>query len=156
MHALFVPSGALWGAQDIRQMATSGTLQGLSVTMKKHPAAFRVAESLDKIVKANWDTPGETVLYDGPLRPLCSLAPNNVNTMACAALASGDAVGFDKVHARLVADPSLEAHVIEIDVFGPDSANTAPSVAKSASDVAGMWLSLIVYAGMSVQVNAYM
>jgi predicted dinucleotide-utilizing enzyme len=134
-YGLFVPSGALWGAQDIRKMAQNGSLKGLSVTMKKHPSAFRVAECLDKIVKANWETPGETVLYDGPLRPLCALAPNNVNTMACAALASGTALGFDRVHARLVSDPSLEAHVVEIDVMGPDSAG-ASTTAAAADGVA--------------------
>ena len=39
----------------------------------------------------------------GPLRPLCPLAPNNVNTMACAAIA-GHNVGFDNLEAVLVAD----------------------------------------------------
>ncbi len=84
---------------------------------------------------------GEFVLYEGPVRRLCPLAPNNVNTMACAAIA-GHTLGFDGVVARLVADRAyvaygfewkqpmstcihpasnvhrLSAHVIEIDVRG--------------------------------------
>lgn len=38
-HALYIPSGALWGAKDIQKMANRGTLTGLSVTMKKAPGA---------------------------------------------------------------------------------------------------------------------
>ena len=40
----------------------------------------------------------------GPVRELCPLAPNNVNTMAAAALAAAS-LGFDGVKARLIADP---------------------------------------------------
>jgi hypothetical protein len=39
---------------------------------------------------------GETVLFSGSVRELCPLAPNNVNTMAAAAIA-GHTLGFDKV-----------------------------------------------------------
>jgi len=39
--------------------------------------------------------------------------------MACAALA-GYTVGFDGTQACLVADKSLEAHIVEIKVLGPD------------------------------------
>jgi aspartate dehydrogenase len=42
---------------------------------------------------------GEFVLFEGSVRDLCPLAPNNVNTMASAALA-GFNLGFDKVKAR--------------------------------------------------------
>lgn len=40
----------------------------------------------------------------GPIRELCSLAPNNVNTMAAAALAAHN-LGFDKAQGCIVADP---------------------------------------------------
>jgi len=39
-----------------------------------------------------------------PVRELCPLAPNNVNTMAIASLAAHN-LGFDKVIGCLVADP---------------------------------------------------
>lgn len=42
--------------------------------------------------------------FSGPVRALCSLAPNNVNTMAGASIAAHN-LGFDGVTARLVADP---------------------------------------------------
>ena len=42
----------------------------------------------------------------GPVRGLCPLAPNNVNTMAAAALAAPN-LGFDGVRGCLVSDPRL-------------------------------------------------
>ncbi|XP_057245140.1 aspartate dehydrogenase domain-containing protein, partial [Malurus melanocephalus] len=78
-HTLYIPRGALWGCEDIARMDSAGTLQALKVTMTKAPGS-------------------------GPLRPLCPLVPNNVNTMAAAALAAPQ-LGFDGVTACLVADP---------------------------------------------------
>ena len=40
----------------------------------------------------------------GCIRDLCPLAPNNVNTMAAAALAAHN-LGFDKTQGCIVADP---------------------------------------------------
>ena len=65
------------------------------------------------------ETLSERVVYQGPLRKLCSLAPNNVNTMAVLAMASE--LGFDKVVASLIADPSLEHHITEVVLWGPDT-----------------------------------
>ena len=46
---------------------------------------------------------GEKVeLYRGPVRELCPLAPNNVNTMAAAAVAATN-LGFDRTIGHLVA-----------------------------------------------------
>ena len=52
---------------------------------------------------ANFTLPTMTSLA-GPVRELCPLAPNNVNTMAAAALAAWN-LGFDAVQGCLVADP---------------------------------------------------
>lgn len=41
---------------------------------------------------------------EGPVRELCPLAPNNVNTMAAAAIAAHN-LGFDKVTGSIVSDP---------------------------------------------------
>ncbi|CAI8015318.1 Putative L-aspartate dehydrogenase [Geodia barretti] len=120
-HGLYVPAGAFWGGQDIQKMADRGTLRGLKVTMKKHPSAFKLTGRLAELVKTVGDDP--LTLYDGPVRGLCPLAPNNVNTMACAAIAAHN-LGFDGVIGCLVADPSLASHVVEVDVYGPGSAGT--------------------------------
>lgn len=122
-HALYVPCGALWGLHDIRALADRGQLAELTVTMTKHPSALRLA---DAEMRARCDQAavggggGQAVtLYDGPVRALCPLAPNNVNTMAAAALAA-HTLGFDGVRGRLVADPALaDYHSLELDVVGP-------------------------------------
>lgn len=116
---VYIPSGALWGADDIQKMADLGTLRGLTVTMKKHPSSLKVLAPLDEKVK-NHVSGQENVIYEGPVRELCPLAPNNVNTMACAALA-GHTLGFDSTTARLVADDRLTAHVIVIEAIGPET-----------------------------------
>jgi len=116
-HGVYIPAGALWGANDIQKLAESGSLQGLTITMKKHPESLKVAPSLlEKLKKAPTDQ--EVVLFEGSVRDLCPLAPNNVNTMACAALAG---LGFDNTKAKLIADSRLKAHLIEIEVLGPES-----------------------------------
>ena len=101
-HGLYVPSGALWGGEDIRKMADRGTLKGVTVTMKKHPTSFKLNGNIADINAKVKDQ--ATVLYEGPVRPLCSLAPNNVNTMAAAAIAASN-LGLDRVVGKLVSDP---------------------------------------------------
>jgi len=123
---VFIPSGALWGADDIEKMGSRGTLGKLCITMKKHPASLKLeGVLLEKLNSYANDLTNndEFVIYSGPVRDLCPLAPNNVNTMACAALA-GHNLGFDKVQARLVADRKLEGHVIDIDLEGKSEPGT--------------------------------
>lgn len=99
---LFVPNGALWGAQDIRRMSNAGKLKALDIEMRFHPHSLKLSGNLAE-VNAQVDSVPVT-LFDGPIREVCPLAPNNTNTMACAAIA-GYCLGFDKVIGRLVSDP---------------------------------------------------
>ena len=117
-RGLYVPSGALWGGEDIRRMAERGSLRSLTVTMRKHPASFKLTGEL--AVK-NAAVGGEAVeLYNGPVRNLCPLAPNNVNTMAAAAVAASN-LGFDGTMGRLVADPAIPLwHEVVVEVGGPE------------------------------------
>ena len=86
--------------------------------MKKHPSSLKLEGSLKEKLD-NHNQQEEIVLYDGPVRGICHLAPNNVNTMAVGALAAQN-LGFDVVQACLVADPNLtDKHLIEIQVTGP-------------------------------------
>ncbi|KAA0184284.1 hypothetical protein HAZT_HAZT002505 [Hyalella azteca] len=116
-YGLYLPAGALWGGTDIRKMADLGTLESLKITMKKHPSSFKLVGDLQKTcasVRAEAVT-----LYEGRVRELCAVAPNNVNTMAAAAVAAHN-LGFDGVQAKLVADPQLSSwHVVEVEVGGP-------------------------------------
>ena len=126
-YGLYIPVGALWGAQDIKKMADRGTLKGLTVTMKKAPHHMKLDPPLDAKVQAAEAFQGETVIFIGSVRELCPLAPNNVNTMAAAAIA-GHNLGLDQVKAVLVADPRLEKHVIVVEVEGPGSEGNKFSV----------------------------
>ena len=100
-------------------MADRGTVVAARVTMRKHPSSFKLTDETLAALNRQAETrpDAETVLYEGPVRALCPMAPNNVNTMACCALAA-HTLGFDGVQARLVADPRLDAHIVEIDVQG--------------------------------------
>ena len=71
--------------------------------MSKHPSAFKLTGHLAELVTTVKET--SLTLYEGPVRELCPLAPNNVNTMACAAIAAHN-LGFDGVTGCLVADPT--------------------------------------------------
>ncbi|XP_076987128.1 aspartate dehydrogenase domain-containing protein isoform X2 [Tamandua tetradactyla] len=114
-HAVFVARGALWGTEDITRLDAAGGLQSLRVIMATHPDSFRLEGPL-----AAAQRPGSrTVLYEGPVRGLCPLAPRNSNTMAAAALAA-PSLGFDRVIGVLVADLSLtDMHVVEVELKGP-------------------------------------
>lgn len=99
---LFVPNGALWGTQDIRRMSNAGKLEALEIEMRFHPHSLKLSGNLFDLNAQVDSTP--VTLFMGPIRELCPLAPNNTNTMACAAIA-GYCLGFDKVIGRLVSDP---------------------------------------------------
>ena len=114
-RGLYIPAGALWGAEDIRKMAERGSLASLTVTMRKHPDSFKLEPG--PMREANALVKDSAVeLYHGPVRDLCPLAPNNVNTMAAAAVAASS-LGMDKTMGRLVSDPSIPNwHVVEVNM----------------------------------------
>ncbi|KAK6745033.1 hypothetical protein RB195_011630 [Necator americanus] len=121
---VLVPAGAFWGGNDIQKMAEQGTLKALTITMTKHPSSFKLESPLKELNEAaKLESEKATVLYEGPVRNLCPLAPNNVNTMAGAAIAAQN-LGFDGVTARLVSDPKMiDWHVVEVEAVGPDGFN---------------------------------
>lgn len=130
-HTLYVPRGALWGCEDIARMDSAGTLQALKVTMTKAGGSFRPRGWLSPRVAAAVASGTRTVLYEGPLRPLCALVPNNVNTMAAAAVAA-PRLGFDRVTACLVADPSVaDWHIVDVEVTAVAEGGRALTVTSS-------------------------
>ncbi|XP_040189891.1 putative L-aspartate dehydrogenase isoform X2 [Rana temporaria] len=120
-HTLYIPSGALWGGEDIQRMADRGTLKGLRITMTKHPDSLHLKGEL---AQKNRAVDGRTILYEGPVRGLCPVAPNNVNTMAAACMAA-HTLGFDGVIGVLVADPRIpDWHFVDIEVTGTRNKET--------------------------------
>ena len=114
-NGLYIPRGALPGLEEVLRMTESGKLAAASISMHKHQSSLKFGGELNPPLE---ETTEERVIYEGPLRELCVLAPNNVNTMAVLAMASE--LGFDAVQASLVANPALEHHITEVKLFGPD------------------------------------
>jgi len=120
--ALYLPAGALWGASDLQALANRNGIASLVITMKKTPASWKLtSDEYNAKRLAAQDVDGEVVLYEGSVRELCPIAPNNVNTMACAAIAAWT-LGFDNTTARMVCDRNLTTHEIEILVLGKPTA----------------------------------
>ena len=101
-HRVFIPKGALWGAQDIQSMAKARKLFGVNIEMRFHPHSLKSLKG--QLLNINSRVQSDPVtLYGGPIRDLCHLAPNNTNTMACAAIVG---LGFDETIGQLISDPT--------------------------------------------------
>ena len=111
-NGLYIPRGALPGLEEVISMRDAQKLHAASITMRKHPDSLKYTGPLQENLREQ----GETIYYQGALRELCGYAPNNVNTMAVLALASG--LGMDNVQATLIANPQLEHHITEVSLFG--------------------------------------
>jgi aspartate dehydrogenase len=131
-HGLYIPRGALPGLGEVLRMVEKNTLGAAEICMRKHPSSLKYGAPLDPPLD---QTQAERSVYDGPLRQLCELAPNNVNTMAVLAMASQ--LGFDAVRASLVADPSLEHHITEVRLLGPETRGPRYSLELIRSSPAG-------------------
>lgn len=156
-RTLYVPSGALWGGQDIQRLNDCGALKALFIRMSKHPSCFR----LTKDILSDWrESEGRRVLFRGSVAELCPVAPNNVNTMAAAAMAAGT-LGFTGVQGEIVSDTELsDYHVVEVEVTGPGgfSVHTIRRNPAKLGAVTGsatynsFWNSLLVCKGHGGQV----
>lgn len=157
-RTVFVARGALWGSEDISRLDAAGGLQSLRVTMATHPDGFRLEGALAAVRSSG----ARTVLYEGPVRGLCPLAPRNSNTMAAAALAA-PSLGFDRVIGVLVADHSLtDMHVVDVELLGPPGPSgrsfavhthrenpAQPGAVTGSATVTAFWHSLLGAAGPS-------
>ncbi|CAF3383326.1 unnamed protein product [Rotaria socialis] len=124
-QVIYVANGAFCGADDIVKMSERDLVRSLTITMRKHPDSFKLSEPLrSKLIHERGKLDNdeeEIVIYSGPVRELCRLAPHNVNPMAVGAIAA-EHLGFDGVQGRLIADPSLiDRHVVEIELSGPET-----------------------------------
>ena len=108
----YLPVGASVGLWDIIRLDQNRQLKGLFVEMRKHPHSFRISEPG---AKANLDKALETVkpvqVVSGPVGMINPIAPQNTNTMSVYALAA-QALGFEGCQGSVVADTSLDAHIV--------------------------------------------
>eukprot|EP00759_Apiculatamorpha_spiralis_P032372 PhF_6_TR33820/c0_g1_i2/m.49599/K06989/nadX; aspartate dehydrogenase len=105
-------------------MSQLGTLKKLRITMKKHPKSLTKLEAplVDRVLSMS-EGEIEKEIFRGPVKEIAPLAPNNVNTMACGALACLESLGFQGTEALLIADSRLDAHIVEIYLEGPNGFN---------------------------------
>lgn len=119
-HCVYIPSGAAWGVHDVQKMAMQNSIEGLHITMQFNADALKLKAPLNQqLLKYLEDTNNTSshTLYNGPIRALAQLAPNNVNTMTCLALAAST-IGLDNATGTLIAQKQHDAHLIEIEVTG--------------------------------------
>ena len=155
-NGLYIPTGAAWGIQDILKMDQLGTLKALNVEMQFSAGALKLEAPLSSKLQAfieDSDLPDSIELFHGPIRQLAPLAPNNVNTMTCLALAA-NTLGLDKVQGKLIATRNHTAHVVKIEVIGPDGfkvettrINPAKKKAVTGAQTYNSFLSSILNAG---------
>ncbi|MEO1575535.1 MAG: hypothetical protein AAFU65_11315, partial [Pseudomonadota bacterium] len=89
-HALYLPAGAAWGVHDVARLDRVDGIRQLTVAMRFHADALRLnGEPATRLAAYRADAEDEApcLLFDGPVSELAPLAPNNVNTMTCLALA---------------------------------------------------------------------
>lgn len=111
-HRLWIPAAGI-GALDILGGAAAGRLDEVRVTVRKNPDAWfgtpaEHAHDLHRLA-------GETTLYEGPVREGARLYPANVNISAAVALAG---IGWDRTALKIVADPAIRTHVVEVEASG--------------------------------------
>ncbi len=111
---LYVPSGAIAGLDAIKG-AMVGRVSKVTLTTRKPPRALEgapyvVQQGIDlKAVK------GPRVIFSGPAREAVPAFPANVNVAAALSLAG---IGADRTEVRIVADPTSDKNVHEIEAEG--------------------------------------
>ena len=103
---LLIPHGAVVGMEAINDGRE--LWDEVTMVMKKNPRNLDFSDHPSMTADM---VEGETVIYDGPTRAICSLFPRNVN--AHAALALGG-IGFDSTRSVLIAIPGADHSTIEI------------------------------------------
>jgi aspartate dehydrogenase len=97
------------GALDILGAAAVGGLTRVQMTVRKDPSAWWGTEAEHLCDLASLEQP--LVIYQGSVREGAARYPQNVNISAAVALAG---LGLDRTELTIVADPTIQSHVIEI------------------------------------------
>lgn len=101
------------GALDILSGAAIGGLDAVEMTVRKDPSAWYGTAAQDLFDLDAMSEP--TVIFEGSAREGASLYPQNVNISAAVALAG---IGLDRTRLVIVADPTIETHIITVEARG--------------------------------------
>ena len=112
----YLPLGASVGIWDVIRLDQDGQLKSLKVSMKKEPASFKITapKIVAKMEEAKKATTPIT-LAKAPIYEINKIAPQNTNTMSIYALAAAS-LGFENCEGHIVADQSLDAHLVELNI----------------------------------------
>jgi aspartate dehydrogenase len=111
-HKLLLPAAGI-GALDTLTAAAAGRLDSVTITVRKNIAAWygTPAEQLFDLGRLQ----AATTVYEGPVRAGARLYPANVNIAAAVALAG---IGLDRTQLRIIADPAIATHIVEVEASG--------------------------------------
>lgn len=104
---LLIPSGAL-GALDAISSSAVGTLDDVTLTVRKPPAAWKGTPA-EQIASSAQDK--AVCIYEGRARDAARAFPQNVNVAAALSLAG---IGFDRTKIKMFADPDVTHNTFEL------------------------------------------
>lgn len=111
---IYIPSGAIAGIDGVKA-AVIGRVNHVTLTTRKPPTGL-IDDPNFKQNRVNSNELEEPkVIYEGPALEACRLFPANVNIAATLSLAG---IGPKKTKVRIVADPTIERNIHEINVKG--------------------------------------
>jgi aspartate dehydrogenase len=110
---LHLASGAI-GALDCLRAARVGSLQSVSYIGRKPPQGWKGSPAEDRLDLDNLDA-GAATHFEGTARDAAMEYPKNANVAAAVALAG---LGFDKTRVKLIADPTIDENIHEIQAIG--------------------------------------
>lgn len=111
---VYLPSGAICGI-DALKSASTGRIDSVTITTRKNPRGLKGAPyvtekgiDLDSLKK-------ETVIFEGSANEAVKGFPANINVCAVLSLAG---MGGAKTRVRIIADPSSDKNIHEVEVTG--------------------------------------
>jgi len=111
---VYIPSGAIAGLDGLKAAAIN-RIDEVVLKTRKPPRGLMGAPYVEeeKIDLSKIKKP--TTIYAGPAKEACKLFPENVNVAAALSLAG---IGPEKTKVQIVADPTIQRNIHEIQVKG--------------------------------------
>ncbi len=110
---IYIPSGAIAGVDAIKA-ASLGKIHEVELITRKPPSRF-ISDKLPGGIKINQDMKEPTVIFKGDAKTAQDFFPRSINVAATLSLAS---IGPELTKVTIIADPTIEENIHEINVKG--------------------------------------